>query len=139
MVKVIQGLKGSGKTKKLVDMVIEAVNKENGDVVCIEKDKKLTYDIPYQARLIDAGDYPIGSYEFVKGLICGLHSGNYDITHIFIDNFYKIVNDKSCEALEEFLSWLDGFAARENIEFVISISADASELTEAITKYAIEI
>ena len=71
MVKTIIGNKGSGKTKKLVDLVIEAVNEANGDVVVIEKDRKLTFDIPYQARLIDAGVYDIGSYEFLKGAICG--------------------------------------------------------------------
>ena len=97
MVSLIMGLKGSGKTKKLVDMVRQAVNDCPGDVVCIEKERKLTYDIPYQARLIDAGNYDIGSYEFLKGLICGIHAGNYDITHFFIDNFYKMVGDKSIE------------------------------------------
>ena len=113
MVKIIMGLKGSGKTKRLVDMVRDAVNEETGDVVVIEKERKLTYDIPYQARLIDAGNYDIGSYEFLKGLICGVHAGNYDITHFFIDNFYKLVNDKSPEELEAFMAWLDKFSAGE--------------------------
>ena len=72
MVKLIMGLKGSGKTKRLIDLVREAVAMENGDVVCIEKEKKLTFDIPYQARLIEAGSYDTGSYEFIKGFICGL-------------------------------------------------------------------
>ena len=70
MVKLIMGLKGSGKTKKLVDLVRGAVDEGNGDVVVIEKERKLTYDIPYQARLIDAGSYDIGTYEFLKGLSC---------------------------------------------------------------------
>ena len=104
MVKLLMGLKGSGKTKKLVDMVCEAIENGKGDVVVIEKERKLTYDIPYQARLIDAGAYDIGTYEFLKGLICGIHAGNYDIEHFFIDNFYKLVGDKSNEALESFLS-----------------------------------
>ena len=60
MVNIILGLKGSGKTKKLVDLVREAVNQETGDVVVIERERKLTFDIPYQARLIDAGNYDIG-------------------------------------------------------------------------------
>ena len=107
MVKLIMGLKGSGKTKQLVDLVKDAVNEGNGDVVCIEKERKLTYDIPYQARLIEAGAYDIGSYEFLKGLICGIHSGNYDITHVFIDNFYKLVKDRSEESLADFIRWLD--------------------------------
>ena len=128
MVQLIIGLKGSGKTKKLVDMVRAAVNEETGDVVCIEKERKLTFDIPYQARLIDAGIYDIGSYEFLRGLICGVHAGNYDITHFFIDNFYKLVNDKSPEALVDFLTWLDKFSEREKISFVISLSIDAAAL-----------
>lgn len=137
MVQLIIGLKGSGKTKKLVDMVRDAVNEETGDVVCIEKERKLTFDIPYQARLIDAGVYDIGSYEFLRGLICGVHAGNYDITHFFIDNFYKLVNDKSPEALETFLTWLDKFSEQEKISFVISLSVDASILPASVLKYQI--
>ena len=137
MVQLIIGLKGSGKTKKLVDMVRDAVNQETGDVVCIEKERKLTFDIPYQARLIDAGVYDIGSYEFLRGLICGVHAGNYDITHFFIDNFYKLVNDRSPEALVDFLTWLDKFSEREKISFVISLSVDAASLPESVLKYQI--
>ena len=137
MVQLIMGLKGSGKTKKLVDMVRAAVNEETGDVVCIEKERKLTFDIPYQARLIDAGNYDVGSYEFLRGLICGVHAGNYDITHFFIDNFYKLVNDKSPDALTAFLSWLDKFSEQEKISFVISLSADPATLPESVLKHQI--
>ena len=79
MVKVIVGLKGSGKTKKLVELVSKAVNEEQGDVICIEKDRNLTFDIPYQARLIYASDYQIGTFEFMKGFISGLRAGNYEL------------------------------------------------------------
>ena len=137
MVQLITGLKGSGKTKKLVDMVRAAVNEETGDVVCIEKERKLTFDIPYQARLIDAGVYDIGSYECLRGCICGVHAGNYDITHFFIDNFYKLVNDKSTEALVDFLGWLDKFSREEKISFVISLSIDPATLPESVLQYQI--
>ncbi len=135
MVNIIMGLKGSGKTKKLVELVREAVNEETGDVVVIEKERKLTFDIPYQARLIDAGDYDIGSYEFLKGLICGVHAGNYDITHFFIDNFYKLVGDKSVEALEKFLDWLNKFSEQEHISFIVSISSDPTTVSDEVRKY----
>ena len=137
MLSIIMGHKGSGKTKRLVDMVRAAVNEESGDVVVIEKERKLTFDIPYQARLIDAGDYDIGSYEFLKGIICGVHAGNYDITHFFIDNFYKLVNDKSSEELESFMEWLSKFSDQENISFVVSVSADPETVPESVRKYII--
>ena len=137
MVSILMGLKGSGKTKRLIAMVRDAVKEETGDVVCIEKERKLTYDIPYQARLIEAGAYDIGNYEFLKGLICGVHAGNYDITHFFIDNFYKLVNDKSQEALVEFIAWLEKFSENENISFVLSITSDPESVPESLKKYII--
>ena len=137
MVSILMGLKGSGKTKRLVELVREAVKEETGDVVCIEKERKLTYDIPYQARLIEAGAYDIGSYEFLKGLICGIHAGNYDITHFFIDNFYKLVNDKSPEALAAFIAWLERFSENERISFVLSVTSDPEAAPESLKPYLI--
>ena len=137
MVKIIMGLKGSGKTKELVGLVCKAVSEGSGDVVVIEKERKLTYDIPYQARLIDAGSYSIGSYEFLKGFISGIHAGNYDITHFFIDNFYKLVNDREEASVIDFVNWLADYAAREKIEFVISMSSDRAKCPEEIKPYLI--
>ena len=137
MVKIIMGLKGSGKTKELVGLVCKAVSEGHGDVIVIEKERKLTYDIPYQARLIDAGSYDIGSYEFFKGFISGIHAGNYDITHFFIDNFYKLVNDKDPASAVSFVQWLAAYAERENIEFVISMSSDRAKCPEELKPYLI--
>ena len=137
MVSILMGLKGSGKTKRLVELVREAVKEETGDVVCIEKERKLTYDVPYQARLIEAGAYDIGSYEFLKGFICGIHAGNYDITHFFIDNFYKLVNDKSPEAFAAFIAWLEEFSENEHISFVLSVTSDPEAVPESLKPYLI--
>ena len=138
MVKIIMGTKGSGKTKKLVELVREALDMGNGDVIVIEKDRKLTFDIPYQARLIVASDYDIGSYEFFKGFLCGLHSGNYDITHFFIDNFFKLVDNKSPEALDIFIKWLDAFSEKEKIDFVLSVSAEKDTSDLVLQKYLVD-
>ena len=137
MVKIIMGLKGSGKTKELVGLVCKAVSEGEGDVIVIEKDRKLTYDIPYQARLIDAGSYDVGTYEFFKGFISGIHAGNYDITHFFIDNFYKLVNDREEANVVAFILWLADYAEREKIEFVISMSSDREKCPEELKQYLI--
>ena len=137
MVSILMGLKGSGKTQRHVEMVREDVKEETGDVVCFEKERKLTYDIPYQARLVEAGAYDIGSYEFLKGLICGVHAGNYDITHFFIDNFYKLVNDKSPDALIDFINWLEKFSESEHISFVLSITSDPDSAPDFLKRYII--
>lgn len=135
MVKLIMGLKGSGKTKALVDLVKKAVEEEHGDVVCIEKDKNLTYDIPYTARLIHAGEYGINSNVLLRGFLSGLHAGNYDITHVFIDNFYKILDDSSDDAVVQLLDWMNDFSQREKVDFTISATADPEKADERIKKY----
>ena len=137
MLKIIMGLKGSGKTKELVGLVCKAVSEGEGDVIVIEKERKLTYDIPYQARLIDAGSYDIGPYEFFKGFISGIHARNYDITHFFIDNFYKLVNDREEANVVAFILWLADYAEREKIEFVISMSSDREKCPEELKQYLI--
>ena len=138
MVKVIMGLKGSGKTKRLVELIRVAISEEHGDVVCIEKDKNLTYDIPYQARLIHASDYEIGTFEFMKGFISGLCAGNYDNCHIFIDNFHKMFNAGTENQVVEFLGWLSAFAKKESIRFTITMTADPQSAGEEIRKYIIQ-
>ena len=135
MVKIIMGLKGSGKTKKLVDLVRSAVETANGDVVVIEKDKKLTYDIPYQARLVDAASYPIGTYEFLKGLICGIHAGNYDITDILVDSTLKI-GGADLNALTSFLAKIKMLTDSAKVNIKFSISADSADFPEEIFKLA---
>ena len=137
MVKLLMGLKGSGKTKKLVDMVCEAIENDKGDVVVIEKERKLTYDIPYKARLVDAGAYGIDNYSLLKGMLCGMHAGNYDITNIFVDNFFKLVGDKSSDSLVAFVKWLEMFSENEKVDFVLSISADPSEMSDELKPYCI--
>ena len=135
MVKIIMGLKGSGKTKQLIDLVHKAVDSEAGDVACIEKGKKLTYDIPYKVRLVDSSEYRLDSFEALKGFICGLHAGNYDITHIFIDSLLKIVNEDVGLKMEEFIDWCENFSEREKVKFTIMISADSAFASEGIRKY----
>ena len=131
------GLKGSGKTKRLIEMVNAALKEESGSVVVIEKDKKLTFDIPYQARLVFASDYSIGTVEFFKGLLSGLHAGNYDITHIFIDNFVKMMPGVTEQDIEEFLSWLEAFSNKESVNFTVSMTLNPDEVSEKIKSYAV--
>ena len=135
MVKVIMGLKGSGKTKQLIDAINTSIKTESGSMVCIEKGSALTFDIDYRVRLIDASEYDIGSYLFLKGFISGLYAGNYDITHIFIDGLYKLSGTSDPEATAEFLAWCEQFGKTNKLEFTLSISDDPEKLPESITKY----
>ena len=136
MVRVIMGVKGTGKTKQMIELINSAVHSENGNVVCIERGPKLTYDIHYKIRLVEASHYEMKSFEFMKGFISGLYAGDYDITHIFIDSLTKIIHSEPGDAaVEDFLDWLNSFSEKNNIKFTVTISADASLATEGVKKY----
>ena len=134
MIHVIMGLKGSGKTKKMIDSINDTLAHAAGDVVCIEYGKKLTYDVNYKVRLVDSQEYAITNTAMLKGFISGLHAGNFDITHVFIDNLYKTIGH-DVAAAEEFISWCAQFAAINNMNITMTISEDPANLSEETKKY----
>ena len=134
MIHVIRGLKGSGKTKKLISAITEAVASTGGDVVCIEYGKKLTYDLTYKVRLVDSKEYGICTPDMLKGFLSGLHAGNFDITNVFIDNLYKTIGSDEA-AGEEFVAWCARFAAENNMEITMTISSDPANASEAMKQY----
>ena len=136
MVRVIMGVKGTGKTKQMIELINSAAKSEAGSVVCIEHGSKLTYDIHYQIRLIEAKDYALQNFDMLKGFISGLHAGNYDITKVFIESLTKLVNVSAEDpAVEHFLDWLNDFGEKNGIKFTITISADASLASDGVKKY----
>jgi hypothetical protein len=87
------GVKETGKTKALINMVNTAVDNSHGDVVCIEKGNKLRYDVKYQARLIDTNEYFITDAQSLYGFVAGILASNHDVTDLFIDSALKICNE----------------------------------------------
>ncbi len=134
MIRVIMGLKGSGKTKMMIVSIHETLEHASGDVVCIEYGKKLTYDVNYKVRLVDSKEYGINNADMLKGLLSGLHAGNFDITHVFIDNLYKTIGN-GVENAEQFVAWCATFAEANNMNITITISEDMANVSEEMKKY----
>ena len=135
MVRLIMGVKGSGKTKQLIELINNAAKDEPGNVVCIEANRNMTYDIHYHIRLIDADEYKLNSYDLLRGFISGLYAGNYDITHVFIDNLCKAIGTEIGHETEAFLNWLDSLGERNNIKFTVTISGEPESATEGMKKF----
>ena len=136
MIQVIMGLKGSGKTKRLIDSINEAVSNAQGDVVCIEYGKQLTYDINYRVRLVNSKEYGIDNLDKLKGLLSGLHAGNFDITNVYIDNLYKTIGvDRALG--EDFILWCADFAEANKMNFTITVSDDPAGASDAVKAYLV--
>jgi len=131
MISVIVGKKGSGKTKKLIDMANEITASSKGSVVCIEKGQKLTYDINYKVRLIDTDVYGIEGYDAFYAFICGVCASDHDLTHVLVDAVLKI-GGKDFDGLIHFLDRISVLTEELNIIFVFTLSCNASELPQDI-------
>ena len=134
MLKVIIGVKGTGKTKALIALVNEAVEKSHGDVVCIEKGVKLRYDVKYRARLIDTNEYFVDDAQSLYGFVAGILASNHDVTDLFIDSALKIANNDMA-GFETFVKEVDELSNKLNVNVVITSSIPAEEASDLVKKY----
>ena len=138
MVTLIIGKKGSGKTKKLIQLANDAVAKSSGNVVVIEKGAGLTYDVTHKARLIDTDVYGIKGYDMLLGFISGICAGNYDVTDIFVDSTFKIA-PQGVEGIEEFITKLDALSKESEAHITLLVSAGEADLPRGLEAVCEEI
>lgn len=138
MIKLIIGNKGSGKTKKLIDLVNLCVEKSDGNVVCVEKEPKLTYDVSSKARLLETDTYAIRGHKAFYGYLAGICAGNYDVTDILVDATFKIVG-REYEKLPQFFEMLTNLSNATDINFYFTISCDKEDLPVEIFDFCEEI
>ena len=137
MVQLIVGVKGTGKTKLLIEMVNHSIDTTIGSVVCVEKGTKLLHEIKYQARLIDTDEYAIKDAHMLYGLISGICASNHDVTDIFVDSALKICGNNIDEFVK-FIERLETLTQTHNINIVMTSSVPSDEIPEKILKYVVE-
>ena len=133
MIQLIVGGKGSGKTKKMIDMINASAKTTPGNIVCIEKSMKLTYDIDHSARLIDVDEYSIDGYDMLYGFIAGVLAGNYDIKDIFVDGILRIGN-RDLDGLGVLLDRIQALV-KDEVTVVVTVSTDVENLPASVSKY----
>ena len=92
MIQIIAGKKGSGKTKRIIDMTNEKVKDSVSTTLYLLMTTTVTCWISTtSARFINASEYKILTPEMFLGFLCGMLSQNFDVGVIFIDAFKKLV------------------------------------------------
>ncbi len=137
MVKLLIGTKGTGKTKALIEQVNAASSVAKGNVVFISNNtSSAMFDISRNVRMIDTTDFDIVNYSEFEGFICGIISGNYDITNVFVDGLFKIVKSDDLDGLENFLTRLDKIGKKFDISFVLTLSIDINAAPDYVKDLA---
>ena len=132
MVRLIMSGSGEGKTKQLIELMENAAEHEVGCMVCIEPQRNMSFNLRHQTRLIDASEFAISSFENLRGFISGLYAGNYDISHIFIDNLCKVAQNSDEREIDSFLNWLEQFSSPLNLKVTVTISAATDTATDTM-------
>ena len=141
MITVITGDKGSGKTKRLLDMANEAISTESGYVVFIDDDKRYMYDLKHEVRFVDASEYTAiknCTSDAFFGFVSGMLSVNFDITLICIDAFLKLVSKTPVEEMESLFEHLEALSEHSNVSFIITLNKPTEELPHFVKKYVTE-
>ncbi len=136
MIQLIYGAKGSGKTKRLIDLANAELNTTKGDVVFIDDDKRYMYDVKHQVRFVDVKDYSIDSMDSLYGLLCGMVAQNFDIEAIYIDAFLKIIG-KDASEIESDIKKIKKLTEKNEFKAVIIVSADADEAPDYLKEFII--
>ncbi len=131
MVQLIVGKKGKGKTKQLLDKVNSEVKEISGSIVYLDKSTKHMYELNNKVRLIDVSRYMIENESEFLGFVCGIISQDHDLEQMYFDSFLKIaaLEDKDITAVVEKLDRMSDFF---QVDFILSISKDESELPESV-------
>lgn len=133
MVEVIFGEKGTGKTKRILDLANRTSLEAKGSLVFIDDDKSYMFDLKRNVRFINAADYGIEGPKMLYGFLCGIAAQDFDLEYIFIDGFMNIVKH-DLSVLEGLFSDLEAFTAKQNVHLVISASGKAEQLPEYLRK-----
>ena len=134
MVKLIIGIKGTGKTKTLISMVESALASTSGNVVVLEKGEQLRFDIKYEARLVNTDEYYINDAQSLYGFIAGILASNHDVTDLFVDSTMKICN-QDVAALEKLVEELDLLTVKKDVKIVMTVSMPEEDAGDLLKKY----
>lgn len=130
MIQLIVGAKGKGKTKHLLEKVNAAAKTSNGNIVYLDKNSKHMYELSNKIRLINASEFPLSSEDEFVGFVCGIVSQDHDLEQVYFDSFMDVAYIKERTRTEDVIKKLDKISEQFKVDFVISVSLDASELSE---------
>lgn len=137
MIQVVPGETGEGKTKRLIELANEAVDKDNGHIVYIDGDNSHIYDLKHEIRYINISEYPINNYHEFFGFLCGILSEDNDIDAIYVDGLLKMAHLSEIYNSDELVSKIKTITEKFDVRIISSINCDKQSLPEFLREFAV--
>ncbi len=135
MIQLIFGEKGSGKTKKILEIANQAAEQAKGSVVFIDEDERYMFDLNLSVRFINATEYALSGPKMFYGFLCGIAASDHDLEYIVIDSFMHIVQH-SLDSLAEMFERLESFSEEHGIKLVLSLSCTPDQIPDFLKAYS---
>ena len=129
MVQLIVGVKGAGKTKKMLDHVHDSIKNVDGNIVYLDKSSQNMHELDNKVRLINVSEYPIQNTDQFLGFVCGICSQDYDLQEMYLDGFLKIARLEG-QDISSALSQLNKISEQFKVNMVLSVSMDEKDLPD---------
>ena len=129
MIQLIFGEKGSGKTKKILEIANRAAEEAKGSVVFIDEDERYMYDLNLSVRFINATEYALSGPKMFYGFLCGIAASDHDLECIVIDSFMHLVHH-DLQSLKDMFAQLERFSDTQGIRLVLSLSCAPEQLPD---------
>ncbi|MGD9473831.1 MAG: hypothetical protein AB7V37_02330 [Eubacteriaceae bacterium] len=134
MIEFVYGAKGSGKTKKMIDMANDALETCNGDIIFINDRDKYRVKVDTKIRFINLEEFEVLGTDQLFGFISGLIAENYDVKLILLDNLFRIIDAQTPDDVCNVIERINKLQEKHDIKFVLSLSIDESELPACVKK-----
>lgn len=134
MVEIIAGNKGKGKTKVLISKANDSALLTNGSIVFLDKNNKHMYELSNQIRMINVPEFHIDNFDMFCGFLYGIASQDHDLEKMFLDSFLTIAHLEP-EEMPRAMDVLLEYSEKQNIDLIVSLSMNASDLPEDIQSY----
>ena len=134
MVRLVVGEKGTGKTKRMIEMANDLADTAHGSIIFVDKNRKSMYNLKYSIRLVSLEEYPVKDTKSFIGFLCGMLASDHDIETIFIDRLLSLT-DLELEGLTAMIEEIERLGEIHDVEFIVSVSCAESELPEALKQY----
>ena len=129
MVQLIVGVKGEGKTKKMLDHVHNVMKSVDGNIVYLDKSFQNMHELDNKVRLINVSEYPIQNTDQFLGFVCGICSQDYDLEAMYLDGFLKISKLEGRD-ITNALTQLNKISEQFKVKLVLSVTLSMDELPE---------
>ncbi|MBL4933940.1 MULTISPECIES: hypothetical protein [Clostridium] len=136
MIQVFCSERGSGKTKKLINLANDNLEDAKGDSVFIDDDNRTMLSLNRKIRFISTEEFTLKDYESFYGFLCGLISENYDIENIYVDGLSNIVRGNELNGAELLFEKMKNLSRRFGVKFFINLNHNCNDVPEFIRQYS---